>query len=43
MLKSNPDSIFNKIGEWVDVDFETILDKKMGIVVVMSLFYLKKD
>ena len=30
MLKSNPDSIFNKIGEWVDVDFETILDKKMG-------------
>ena len=30
MLKSNPDSIFNKIGEWVDVDFETILDKKLG-------------
>jgi len=30
MLKSNPDSIFNKIGEWVDVDFENILDKKMG-------------
>jgi len=30
MLKSDPDSIFNKIGEWVDVDFETILDKKMG-------------
>ena len=30
MLKSNPDSIFNKIGEWVDVDFEKILDKKMG-------------
>jgi hypothetical protein len=30
-LKSNPDSIFNKIGEWIDVDFETeILDKKMG-------------
>ena len=32
MLKSNPDSIFNKIGEWVDVDFETeTLDKKMGV------------
>ena len=31
LLKSNPDSIFNKIGEWVDVDFETILDKKMGM------------
>jgi len=32
MLKSNPDSIFNKIGEWIDVDFDTeILDKKMGI------------
>ena len=30
ILKSNPDSIFNKIGEWVDVDFNTILDKKMG-------------
>ena len=30
LLKSNPDSIFNKIGEWVDVDFNTILDKKMG-------------
>ena len=30
MLKSNPDSIFNRIGEWVDVDFENILDKKMG-------------
>ena len=30
MLKANPDSIFNKIGEWVDVDFNTILDKKMG-------------
>ena len=30
MMKSNPDSIFNKIGEWVDVDFENILDKKMG-------------
>ena len=30
MLKSDPDSIFKKIGEWVDVDFETILDKKMG-------------
>ena len=30
MLKSHPDSIFNKIGEWVDVDFESILDKKMG-------------
>jgi len=31
-LKSNPDSIFNKIGEWIDVDFETeILDKKMGV------------
>ena len=32
MLKSNPDSIFNKIGEWIDVDFDTeILDKKMGV------------
>lgn len=31
MLKSNPDSIFNKIGEWIDVDFEQILDKKMGV------------
>ena len=30
ILKANPDSIFNKIGEWVDVDFNTILDKKMG-------------
>ena len=30
MLKSNPDSIFNQVGEWVDVDFETILDKKLG-------------
>jgi hypothetical protein len=30
MLKSNPDSIFKKIGEWVDVDFESILDKKLG-------------
>ncbi len=30
MLKSNPDSIFNKIGEWVDVDFSKILDTKMG-------------
>ena len=30
MLKSNPDGIFKKIGEWVDVDFETILDKKLG-------------
>lgn len=30
ILKSNPDSIFNKIGEWVDVDFNTIIDKKMG-------------
>jgi hypothetical protein len=31
MIKSNPDSIFDKIGEWVDVDFEHILDKKMGV------------
>ena len=31
-LKSNPDNIFNKIGEWIDVDFDTeILDKKMGV------------
>ena len=30
MLKSNPDSIFNKIGEWVDVDFDSTLDQKMG-------------
>jgi hypothetical protein len=30
LIKSNPESIFNKIGEWVDVDFEKILDKKMG-------------
>ena len=30
MLKSNPDSIFNRIGEWIDVDFNTILDKKLG-------------
>jgi len=31
MLKSNSDTIFKKIGEWVDVDFESILDKKMGM------------
>ena len=30
LLKSDPDRLFKKIGEWIDVDFETILDKKLG-------------
>ena len=29
-IKNNSDSIFKKVGEWVDVDFEKVLDSKMG-------------
>jgi len=29
-MKKNPDAIFKKFGEWVDVSFDDILDKNMG-------------
>jgi len=29
-MKKNPENIFNKFGEWVDVDFDYVLDKKLG-------------
>ena len=43
MLKSNPDSIFNKIGEWLDVSLEDILKKKWGSVVQIYHLYQKKN
>ena len=30
MLQNNPDTMFNKLGEWFDIDINVILDKKMG-------------